>query len=93
MIKKNLLKDSHDTLNNSSNPFIVETKKIETSSKKLNKNIENTEVNNIKIDNKYNDRPPYNFNREEGKILNKNSIIFLKEDLQDFRNEMDPHNF
>ena len=48
----------------------------------------------IKIsENKYNNKPPYNFNKNEGKRLNKDSIIVSKDDLIDYSSDKNPHNY
>ena len=52
------------------------------------------EKEEIKIsENKYNNKPPYNFNNKEGKVLNKDSIIVSKEDMVDYSSDKNPHNY
>ena len=90
IIYNNNLNNVKVNLNNSSNPFIKAAIKTK---KEINKQNKNNENYNLNSENKYNSKPPYNFNKVEGKILEKKIINFAKEDLLDFRNEKNPFNF
>ena len=93
LIPNNNSNDTKEKLNNPNNPFIEAQKNLELI-KELKLNNIKKEKEEIKIsENKYNNKPPYNFNNKEGKVLNKESIIVSKDDQIDYSSDKNPHNY
>ena len=70
LILNNNSNDTKGKLNNLNNPFIKAQKNLELTEDLKQNNIKK-EKEEIKIsENKYNNKPPYNFNNKEGKVKN-----------------------
>ena len=93
LILNNNSNDTKGKLNNLNNPFIKAQKNLELTEDLKQNNIKKEKQEIKNSENKFNNKPPYNFNNKEGKVLNKESILVSKEDLIDYSSDKNKHNY